>query len=464
MLLHDLLIAKWYEQEGGAVVRATIRGWSVVGGANYRRRYASPYVNSAETRGAPVAVDVAHPYESDHDLAVRGLDQAEEYVAGICFKTGPPELLGVELEWTVHHASDLTRPVDNSLLARALHPHAPPTVDPDTDQAPLPNGSVLSVEPGGQVEISTQPHSSLAALYAAADHDVAYLTDLLARSGLALGDSAIDAHRPAHRVLHTPRYDAMAEAFTADGPHGRIMMCSTAGLQVCVDAGEPERVVLRWAALHALGPVLLAVFANSRNYAGQRTGWASTRMRAWLGMDPARTGPVPASGDPASDWARYALRAPVLFVRRDGRSRRCPPRTSFADWINGRLDDRPTYSDLDLHLSTLFPPVRPRGYLEIRYLDQQASREWHAAVAVVAALLIDDASVDAVRDLCMPTDGLWTDAARYGLAHPQIAATARAVMAFAGQQLSRTSLPQEICDEVNESVSRRLADGMENTT
>lgn len=410
-----------------------------------------------------MAVDVTFPPNSDTDLALRGLDQAEEYVAGICFKTGPPGLIGVELEWTVHHLSDLTRPVDVTLLAEVLHPHAPPSVDPDTDHVPLPHGSVVSVEPGGQVEISTQPHASLASLYAAADRDIAYLTSLLAEAGLVLGDSAIDQHRRAQRVLSTPRYDAMADAFMADGPHGRIMMCSTAGLQVCVDAGESDRVGARWAALHALGPALIAVFANSGNYAGEKTGWASTRMRAWLGMDPARTGPVPAGGEPAYDWARYALDAPVLLVRRDGRSWRCPPRTSFADWINGRLDGRPTYADLDLHLSTLFPPVRPRGYLEVRYLDQQASREWHAAAAVVAALLIDEASVDAVTDLCAPTDGLWVEAAQQGLAHPRIAAAARDVVALASRQLPRTNLPRQTCDELTELVGRRLAAGLEST-
>src|SRR5215813_788387 len=105
------------------------------------------------------------------DGKIRGFDEAAEYVSGICFKTGPPRLLGVELEWTVHHCEDLTRPVDTALLARALHPHAPPTVDPHSDHLPLPHGGVLTVEPGGQVEISSPPHASLAALHAATAAD-----------------------------------------------------------------------------------------------------------------------------------------------------------------------------------------------------------------------------------------------------------------------------------------------------
>src|SRR5215475_10400421 len=185
-------------------------------------------------------------------VAISGLDQAEEYVAGICFKTGPPNLLGVELEWTVHHADDLTRPIDTDLLARALHPHAPPTIDPHTEHLPLPHGGVVTVEPGGQVEISSPPHRSLAALHAATTADVAHLTELLARAGLCAGAGGTDAHRPVRRLLHTPRYDAMADALSADG---HVMMCSTAAVQLSVDAGRSGEVAARWAAVHAVGPV-----------------------------------------------------------------------------------------------------------------------------------------------------------------------------------------------------------------
>jgi len=405
-----------------------------------------------------VTVDITRPPDSHLDAALRGLDQAEEYVAGICFKTGPPALMGIELEWTVHHIDDPSRPLDPALLARALHPHTPSTLDPEADNLPLPSGNVITVEPGGQVEISTQPYGSLALLHAAVSADVRYLRGLLASAGLRLGDQATDPYRPPRRLLRTPRYDAMAQAFARHGPHGRTMMCSTAALQVCLDAGVPGRVPARWAALHALGPVLLALFANSGRHAGQATGWASTRMRSWLGMDPARTGPVPdGTGDPARDWAGYALRAPVLCVRRDGRSWDCPAGTSFADWLGGALGPPPTRADLDYHLSTLFPPVRPRGYVEVRYLDQQPPDQWHVPVALLAALFADEATVDAVRERCAPVGGRWTEAARYGLGYRPVAAAAAAVAALAGERLPATRLPQVICDEVNEVVGRRLA-------
>ncbi len=351
-----------------------------------------------------MTVDITRPPDSHLDAALRGLDQAEEYVAGICFKTGPPALMGIELEWTVHHIDDPSRPLDPALLARALHPHTPSTLDPEADNLPLPSGNVITVEPGGQVEISTQPYGSLALLHAAVSADVRYLRGLLASAGLRLGDQATDPYRPPRRLLRTPRYDAMAQAFARHGPHGRTMMCSTAALQVCLDAGVPGRVPARWAALHALGPVLLALFANS-----------------------------------------------------GGRSWDCPAGTSFADWLGGALGPPPTRADLDYHLSTLFPPVRPRGYVEVRYLDQQPPDQWHVPVALLAALFADEATVDAVRERCAPVGGRWTEAARYGLGYRPVAAAAAAVAALAGERLPATRLPQVICDEVNEVVGRRLA-------
>jgi len=410
-----------------------------------------------------MAVDITRRLDASRDAVLRRVGDAEEYIAGICFKTGPPGLVGIELEWTVHHLDDPGRPLDPVVLAGALHPHTPSTLDESSDHLPLPSGNVITVEPGGQVEISTQPYATLAALNAAVSADVEHLRALLARAGLRLGDRGADAYRPPRRLLHTPRYDAMASAFAPYDPHGRTMMCSTAALQVCFDAGVPERVPARWFALHALGPVLLALFANSGRHAGKDTGWASTRMRSWLGLDPARTAPVRGDGDPALQWARYALRAPVLCVLRDGRSWRCPAGMSFADWIGGAMGEPPTRADLDYHLSTLFPPVRPRGYVEVRYLDQQAPDEWLAPVAVLTALLIDETSVDTVRDLCAPVDGRWEEAARCGLSHPQLAATAAGVAALAAGQLARTGLPQGICDEVNELVGRRLAAGVESS-
>jgi len=386
---------------------------------------------------------------------LRTTEDVEAYVARICFKTGPPRLIGAELEWTVHHRADPRRPLDSAVLATALSPYTPTSLDPRSPHLTLPRGSVLTVEPGGQVEISTPPYASLAGLQAATAQDIDHLTDRLSHAGLVLGGTGIDPHRPPRRLVHSPRYDAMSHAFARQGSAGLAMMCGTAGTQVCLDVGEPERAAARWRALHDLGPVLLATFANSPH--DRFPGWESARMATWYGIDPARTASVPETGEPATAWARYALRAPLLCVRDGpGGSWHAPPGVTFADWLAGAIPRRPTAADLELHLSTLFPPVRPRGYFEVRYLDAQPPGGWFGPVAVLAALLAGDRTVDRVRELCEPVAGAWQTAARFGLGDRTVRRAAHQALALACQELHRTDLSPSQRDQVSQDLSRRL--------
>jgi glutamate--cysteine ligase len=394
------------------------------------------------------------------DRVLRDVGEARSYVAGVCFKTGPPTLTGVELEWTVHHTDDPQRPLHREIVAHALHPHSPPTLDPLGPALPLPGGNRLTVEPGGQVEISALPQPSLTALRRSVDRDIGHLTDLLARAGLRLGEGAIDPHRSGQRILHTPRYDAMAEALARHNRHGPIMMCDTAGLQVCLDAGRPADLADRWAAVHEFGPALVALFANSRRHAGHDTGWASARMRTWLRMDPARTGPIATDADPVAAWVAYALRAPVLCVRRPTGPWQVPIGVTFADWINGALDPGPTRDDLEYHLSTLFPPVRPRGYFEVRYLDTQPNGEWLAPAAMLSALMSPD-MIDSARCVSAPVAGRWLEAARLGLDDARLATAARGLAELALDRLDGLGLPAPDRDHVHQVVDRRLAGEME---
>ena len=163
---------------------------------------------------------------------LRTVEEAVSHVRAICFKTGPPRLVGVELEWTVHHTDDPARDLDLETLRSALGPHAPRTLDPPSPHQPLRHGSTVTVEPGGQVEISTPPARSLADLHQTASADLAQLTDRLAGHGLQLGGCGIDPHRRPRQLLTTPRYDAMADRFAAQGPAGLTMMGDTAATQV----------------------------------------------------------------------------------------------------------------------------------------------------------------------------------------------------------------------------------------
>jgi glutamate--cysteine ligase len=338
----------------------------------------------------------------------------------VCFKHGPPRLYGVELEWTVHHRRDPGRPLAASQLSLALGDHAPRTINPRSTHRPLAAGSLVTVEPGGQVEISAPPSTSAADLISRTTSDAATLASLLDRCALVLGRRGTDPHRPPNRLLSVPRYDAMQAAFDPLGPEGSRMMCSTASVQICLDAGEADQVPIRWRAAHAVGPALVALFANSPDLEGRHTGWASSRLRATLGTCPPSTMPPAPTDDPAPQWARTAMEAPVICVRRDGPSWAAPQGLTFARWIAepGRVGRRPTLDDLDYHLTTLFPPVRPKGYLEIRYLDAQAGSRWVTPFALLSALMARPSTIDRVLDLTESSAGRWFEAARDGLADP----------------------------------------------
>jgi glutamate--cysteine ligase len=394
------------------------------------------------------ATTAADQPEHGGDAAVlRDRAAAEAYVASVCFKHGPPRLTGVELEWLVRPRSS-TR-LTAATLAAALGRHCPAALDPTSPADPLPCGSQVTVEPGGQVELASPPLPNLPGLLAAASADAEALHRRVAAAGLTVEGRAGATELPPHRLLELPRYRAMEQSFDRIGPHGRSAMCSTAAVQINIDAGERRDVAARWAAVHALGPVLLAAFANSPRLHGQRTGWKSTRWAAWMRADPARTAPPadPEPADPAAAWAQRVLDAPVLCVRRNG-GWLVPQDLTFAAWVRGGLPRPPTIADLDYHITTLFPPVRPRGHLEVRYCDMQPGRRWALPTAVLTALLCDPGVIDVVRNICAPTHSRWVSAARHGLADRVLAQAAVQVFELAIARLPDLAAPTWLRDEL----------------
>ena len=165
----------------------------------------------------------------------------------------------------------------------------------------------MTVEPGGQVELSSRPGSNLPDTIDTVRRDLSELRRRAARHGAALSGIGVDPIRPARRITDEPRYVAMERYLDGWGTAGRTMMCSTASVQVNVEAGvhppghgrrgSPAPVAgfaERWDLLHAIGPALVAAFANSPRRDGRLTGWKSTRQAVWLDLDPARIG-VPAA-------------------------------------------------------------------------------------------------------------------------------------------------------------------------
>lgn len=358
-----------------------------------------------------------------------------------CFRPVATDRVGVELEFLVFDSTAEAAHVPLARVERAL--------------PALPGGSRVTFEPGGQLELSGPPGplpDALARLAA----DVAAVRDALRAAGLALGGVGLDPIRPARRQLRLPRYEAMAEFLGV--PYGPLMMCSTASIQVNLDLGE--RPAARWERAHAFGPVLMAAFANSPLSGGRPCGWMSGRQAVWDHLDRTRTSLVPASGDPAADWAEYLLDARLMLVRED--DERCRPvrdGSTFRDWLTADGARRPTAEDLAYHATTVFPPVRPRGWLEIRYLDAQHPAAWPVCVAVTHALVTDDRAADAALAAAEPYRELWEVGARCGLADPRLSRAAEACFRAALEALPRLGASPGLVGEVAAFADRHVTTG-----
>jgi ergothioneine biosynthesis glutamate--cysteine ligase EgtA len=436
-------------------------------------------------------------------------EQAISHIHGICLKTGPPRRVGVELEWLVRDARDPALPVTAERIAGAVAAFGAGTgkgistgtgngaiTTLPTSAAPgvLPSGGLLTTEPGGQLELSSLPADSVAECVRATATDLVALRAAAADAGLELAGVGLDPFRPPRRVLNMPRYAAMEAFFDRDGPWGRQMMCGTASVQVCLDAGDesdgPDGYRWRWRLLHTIGPVLVTAFANSPLRDGRRAGWRSARQQVWARMDPGRTRPPlgpgsedgapvaggalgPPDGDPRQAWAAYALDAQVMCVRDPGSEDwSAPPGLTLREWVragSAAPSRPPTTEDLAYHLSTLFPPVRPRGHFELRMIDAQPADGWVVPTAVVSALLSDTRAGEAAMAAAAriwdsrvsESDGdgedPWHRAARLGPADPRIAAASRECFAAARAALARQATPDAILAAVDDFIERYVS-------
>ncbi|MHC3467463.1 ergothioneine biosynthesis glutamate--cysteine ligase EgtA [Streptomyces sp. 7R007] len=397
---------------------------------------------------------------TDHRSAVTEAE-VEALIRGICFKTGPPRTLGVEVEWLVHELRSPRLPVTPERLDAAY-----------AALRTVPLRSALTVEPGGQLELSSPPAASLTECIGTVSADLDAVRAVLAEQDLGLVGVGNDPWHPPRRFLRQPRYDAMETWLDRTGPAGRAMMCTSASVQVCLDAGYEEPGPLghgrRWWLAHQLGAVLVAAFANSPLAAGRPTGWRSTRQRLWMEIGPGRAGAPALDGDPRAAWARHVLDAPVMCVRRDAGPWDVPDGLSFREWTRSGA---PTREDLAYHVTTLFPPVRPRGHLELRMIDAQPGDDgWIVPLAVATALFDDpEAAETAYRTvkplaeramgLPAPHNPLWTDAARLGLADPELHEVAVVCFRTALEALPRLGAGPRVTDAVTEYLERYVLKG-----
>lgn len=383
-----------------------------------------------ECGGAGIRPAVVDRAELPSTAELASAEIAAQYLVESCLTDGPTGAVGLEIEAHCYDPAVPTRRPGWDELTTAI-----------SALPPLPGGSVVTVEPGGAVELSGPPSGDAATAIAAMRSDRAILRAAFAQAGLGLVLLGADPLRAAARVNPGDRYRAMEKFFHASrtGAAGEAMMTSTASIQVNVEAGPQAGWADRVRLAHAMGPTMVAIAANSPMIGGRFTGWACTRQQVWGQLDSARCGPIlgESGDDPTNDWARYALRAPVMLVHSPDPT----PVTDwvpFADWADGRVllgARRPTVTDLEYHLTTLFPPVRPRGFLEVRYLDSVPDPIWPALVFTLTTVLDDAAASEVAAAATESVATAWDRAAQVGLRDRRLRSAALRCVRLAAERI-----------------------------
>jgi glutamate--cysteine ligase len=305
----------------------------------------------------------------------------------------------------------------------------------------LSDGTGISFEPGGQIEISSAPQATASSVIDSTRKLVAILRDAMMTEGIELLARGVDPYNSIDAVplqLHRDRYARMTRYFDSIGPSGVRMMRQTAAVQINVERGDDP--LSRWRLLNGLAPIVVALFANSRDYAGKSTEWATYRAHLWRTLDPSRTGII--SEEPcAKSYLEFALDAVAM---RSG-DERVGGYRMFREWMREPGVDEGEWL---FHLSTLFPEVRPKEYFELRSADTIEPDMLAAPVVFVTGLIYEaQNAARATEILGVPSPDVETHGARdadlmeragrSGLRDAEISTTAAALCELAMEGAER---------------------------
>ncbi|PIE08184.1 MAG: glutamate--cysteine ligase [Rhodobacterales bacterium] len=268
-------------------------------------------------------------------------------------------------------------------------------------------GANISLEPGGQLELSGAP---LATIHQTCDEvnehlrEVQTVAERIGAGFIGLGAAPVWSHDDMP-VMPKGRYKLMTGYMDKVGKLGKQMMYRTCTVQVNLDFASEADMVKKFRVGLALQPVATALFANSPFLEGKPNGHKSWRSRIWRDLDPARTGMLPFVFEDGMGFERYvdyALDVPMYFVNRNGRYIDARGQ-SFRDFMAGKLPalpgELPTIGDWGDHLTTLFPEVRIKTFMEMRGADGGPWRRICALPAFWVGILYDELALDAAWDL-----------------------------------------------------------------
>lgn len=269
-----------------------------------------------------------------------------------------------------------------------------------------PDGNV-SLEPAGQLELSGAPLETLHQTCAETGRHLAQVKEVGDRLGFGILGMGMwpDKSRGELPIMPKGRYAIMLRHMPRVGNLGLDMMLRTCTIQVNLDYASEADMAKKFRVGLALQPLATALFANSPFTEGRPNGYLSYRSHIWSDTDPARTGMLPfvfEDGFGYERYADYALDVPMYFVYRDGKYIDAAGQ-SFRDFLDGRLPalpgEKPIESDWEDHLSTAFPEVRMKSFLEMRGADGGPWNRICALPALWVGLLYDGTALDAAWDL-----------------------------------------------------------------
>jgi len=295
------------------------------------------------------------------------------------------------------------------------------------------NGANISLEPGGQFELSGAPFGRLHDNEVELDTHLAEVKAIAEPMGvrfLSVGAAPI-WHHDQMPVMPKGRYRLMTDYMGRVGSHGTEMMYRTCTVQVNLDYASEADMVKKLRVALALQPVATALFASSPFFEGKLNGHKSWRSRIWRGLDDSRTGMLPFAFHDGMGFQAYVdwvLDVPMYFVHRDGHYINALGQ-SFRDFLNGRLPalpgEKPTLADWADHMTTVFPEARVKSYIEMRGADAGDRAHLGALPAFWVGLMYDQGALDAAWDLVKGFDA----ATREGL---RVQASVKALQAESG--------------------------------
>ncbi len=261
----------------------------------------------------------------------------------------------------------------------------------------------ITVEPGGQLELSGEQCSSIHCAHEELIEHINEIVTIGAELGIVFLGLGIQPISRVEAIEWVPkrRYEIMGPYMTRVGTMGQRMMKQTATVQANFDFGDERDAMRKFRVAMGLAPLISAMFANSSLSEGRTNGFMTLRGHIWTDTDNARSGLMPFAFSPDAgidDYVEWALDVPMYFIIRNGEY--VETHQTFRDYLRtGMGTERATLEDWALHLTTLFPEVRLKRYLEVRSADSQPPELMLALPALLKGILYERDSLEGAWDL-----------------------------------------------------------------